>query len=430
MSQTRADGAPPRPHLEFINLKFTPSAENGLGTCCDQPNSELPVTSDGSYPRPKGGSRDRPNELVTVPLMAADLALLSKLDNAVATGSNSRRTEALRHVTDLFIVEAAKLTDNEIELFDDVIARLAFDIEISARSLLAIRLAPVRNAPPKIIRALAFDDAIEVAAPVLSQSERLSDADLVANAQEKGQGHMLAISQRPQLSEIITDVLIERGDQQVLLSTVKNSGARISNSGFSRLVQLSNTDEMLAIRIGGRREIPLYLFRQLLMKESERVRTKLEAAQPALSLQIGEVVSEVADRIETEAISHSRNYSAALASIEKLRHCAELDDGSLMKVAQAGDENEVIAALAIMCDLSIPFVEKTITQQQTEILLLIARAIGLSWSTVKAILMLHNGRRAFSESKVAQLLASYERLKRQTAQEILRFYRTRERQAH
>jgi uncharacterized protein (DUF2336 family) len=241
---------------------------------------------------------------------------------------------------------------------------------------------------------------------------------------------MLAISQRPQLSEIITDVLIERGDQQVLLSTVKNRGARISNSGFSRLVQLSNTDEMLAIRVGGRREIPLYLFRKLLMKASERVRTKLEAAQPALSLQIGEVVSEVADRIETEAISHSRNYSAALASVEKLRHCAELDDGSLMKVAQAGDENEVIAALAIMCDLSIPFVEKTITQQQTEILLLMARAIGLSWSTVKAILMLHNGRRAFSESKVAQLLASYERLKRQTAQEILRFYRTRERQAH
>jgi uncharacterized protein (DUF2336 family) len=336
--------------------------------------------------------------------MAADLALISKLDNAVAAGPNSRRTEVLRHVTDLFIVEAAKLTDNEIGLFDDVIARLAFDIEISARSLLAIRLAPVRNAPPKTIRSLAFDDAIEVAAPVLSQSERLS--------------------------EIITNVLIERGDQQVLLSTVGNRGARISNSGFSKLVQLSNTDEMLAIRVGGRREIPLYLFRQLLMKASERVRTKLEAAQPALSLQISGVVSEVADRIETEAISHSRNYSAALASVEKLRHSAELDDGSLMNVAQAGDENEVIAALAIMCDLSIPFVEKTITQQQTEILLLMARAVGLSWSTVKAILMLHKGRRAPSESKIAQLLASYERLKRQTAQEILRFYRSREKQAH
>ena len=145
---------------------------------------------------------------------------------------------------------------------------------------------------------------------------------------------------------------------------------------------------------------------------------------------LSEVVSEVADRIETDAVSQSRNYSAALASVEKLRHSAELDDGSLMSVAQAGDENEVIAALAVMCDLSIPFVEKTIIQQQTETLLVMARANDLSWSTVKAILMLHNGRRAPSESKTAQLLASYERLKRQTAQEIMRFYRTREKQAH
>ena len=135
--------------------------------------------------RPNGESRDWPNEPVTGPLMAADLSLIGALDHAVAVGSNSRRAEMLRQVTDLFIVEAERLSDKDVELFDDVIAWLAFDIELSARSLLAIRLAPVRNAPPKTIRSLAFDDAIEVAAPVLSQSERLSDADLVANAQAK-----------------------------------------------------------------------------------------------------------------------------------------------------------------------------------------------------------------------------------------------------
>jgi hypothetical protein len=82
-----------------------------------------------------------------------------------------------------------------------------------------------------------------------------------------------------------------------------------------------------------------------------------------------------------------------------------------------------------MCDLSIPFVEKAITEQQAEILLVMARAIGLSWSTAKAILMLHKGRRAPSEHKISKLLASYERLKRQTAQEIMSFYRTREKQS-
>jgi len=362
--------------------------------------------------------------------MAAEPGLLGELSHAVAVGAKGRRAEMLRHVTDLFIIEAPKLSDKEIELFDDVIAQLVFDIELSARSLLAIRLAPVPNAPPKAIQSLAFDDAIEVAAPVLSQSERLSDADLVANAQRKGQGHMLAISQRPQLSEVVTDVLIERGDQQVLLSTVANRGARISHTGFSKLVELSSTDEMLAIRVGGRKEIPLYLFRQLLAKASELVQIKLQAAQPELSREINEVVFEAADRIESEAVLQTRDYSAAIVSVEKLRHAAELNDDSLLKIAHGGDENEVIAALAAMCDLPIAFVEKVITQQQTEVVLVMARAIGLSWSTVKTILTLHEGRRALSGNKVAQHLGSYERLKRQTAQEIMRFYRSREEQVH
>ena len=62
--------------------------------------------------------------------------------------------------------------------------------------LLAQRLAPIPKAPPKIIHTLAFDDLIEVAAPVLSQSERLDDAALMENARNKSQGHLLAISNR------------------------------------------------------------------------------------------------------------------------------------------------------------------------------------------------------------------------------------------
>jgi uncharacterized protein (DUF2336 family) len=86
---------------------------------------------------------------------------------------------------------------------------------------LSIRLAPIANAPPRTIHKLAFDDEIEVAGPVLSQSERLTEAALIESAKLKGQDHMLAISRRRTLGEAVTDILIERGDQQVLLSTAQ-----------------------------------------------------------------------------------------------------------------------------------------------------------------------------------------------------------------
>src|SRR5580658_6204916 len=161
--------------------------------------------------------------------MSVNQKIIGEVESAIANGSYGRRAEILGRVTDLFIAGATHLSDEEVALFDDVITRLAVEIEVSTRALLSIRLAPIPNAPPRTIRTLAFDDAIEVAEPVLRQSPRLSDADLVENARIKGQGHMLAISRRNHLSELVTNVLVERGDQPVLMSTIENRGAKFSN---------------------------------------------------------------------------------------------------------------------------------------------------------------------------------------------------------
>src|SRR4051812_36110343 len=105
--------------------------------------------------------------------MTVNLALMGRVQDALANGSAGRRAEMLRHVTDLFVIGAAQFSTQDLALFDDVLARLMVDIEISARALLATRLAPISNAPPKIIRTLAFDESIDVAGPVLCQSECL-----------------------------------------------------------------------------------------------------------------------------------------------------------------------------------------------------------------------------------------------------------------
>src|SRR5215469_15504880 len=139
-------------------------------------------------------------------------ALLKQVEEAMASGSVTRRGKIVRHVTDLFIVTSGQCTDTEIALFDDVLTRLAAEIEVSARALLGERLAPIENAPPRIIRTLAFDDEIDVAGPVLQQSLRLDEDALLEIARRKGQAHLLAISRRRALTENVTDVLAARGD--------------------------------------------------------------------------------------------------------------------------------------------------------------------------------------------------------------------------
>jgi uncharacterized protein (DUF2336 family) len=358
--------------------------------------------------------------------MTFDLRLVNEVENAVTTGSAERRHAALRSVTDLFIMGSQQYSDDEIALFDDVIIRLAAEIELSARSLLAVRLAPIPNAPPKIIRALAFDDAIEVARPVLVQSERLDDPTLVENGRKKSQEHLLAISRRQSLSEQVTDVLIERGDQRVVLSIAENRGARFSDGAFAILVQRSAGDDRLAVCVGSRPDIPAHLFLELLAKASHIVRARLEAAHPQAKREVRQIVGEVAERIRAEAFDGSADRAAARTLVETLHRSGELDDSMLRAFAKDGRLDETTVALALMCAMSLQFVERAMMQERSETVLVLARAIGLSWSTVKAILLLRAGKRIIAMDEIAQCLASFERLKTATAREIVRFYQKRD----
>jgi uncharacterized protein (DUF2336 family) len=117
-------------------------------------------------------------------------SLLDELQVTLAHGTVARRVETLRRVTDLFINGAVDFSDEQIGLFDDVFQCLMHHIENSAKALLSNRLAPVDRAPPLTIRALAFDDVIEVAAPVLSLSQQLDDEILIETARNKSQAHL------------------------------------------------------------------------------------------------------------------------------------------------------------------------------------------------------------------------------------------------
>ena len=139
--------------------------------------------------------------------------LVDELEGILASKNVSRRAEILRRVTDLFVVGSGRFSEDQVELFDDVMAKLVESVERAARAQFGARLATLSDAPTKIIRQLAFDDAIEVAGPVLLHSEQLDGNALIEAARSKGQEHLLAISGRKVLVESVTDVLVERGQR-------------------------------------------------------------------------------------------------------------------------------------------------------------------------------------------------------------------------
>jgi uncharacterized protein (DUF2336 family) len=168
---------------------------------------------------------DRSTEALT---SAENTSLIDELISTIETGNVNEHLRIVQRVTDLFMAGSRRYSGPQIELFDAVLQQLSADIEIKARAKLAQRLAGIDNAPPNVIRLLAFSDEIEVAGPVLTHSMQLSDVDLVENATTKSQDHLFAIAQRLKLSEAVTDALVERGNSRVVNKVARNRGARLS----------------------------------------------------------------------------------------------------------------------------------------------------------------------------------------------------------
>jgi uncharacterized protein (DUF2336 family) len=357
--------------------------------------------------------------------MMRSLPLIDELEAALTSGTNSRRVEMLTRITDLFVGGAARYSEEQIGIFDDVMVRLVSTIETKARARLAHRLAPIANAPSSVIHMLAFDDDISVAQQVLKQSERLEDPALVANANTKSQQHLFAISQRQSLSEAVTDVLVERGDREVVHSVVKNAGARFSDAGFRILVKRSVGDDDLATIVGARSDIPRPHFLVLLEKASNAVRTRLAAEHPQAGAAIEGVVAEVVGSIRKDARNSSPDFAAAQAAVERQNRLRRIGEAEIYQYARDRKFEETAIALSLLCDTPIDVVERALLDPGAEIVLILAKVAGLSATTTKAILLLRAADRGMSAKDLDQALTSFNRLQPDTAARVLGFFRTR-----
>ena len=357
-------------------------------------------------------------------------SLIDELEDALATGTEQRRLVVLRRISDLFIAGSGRYSPEQIVLFDDVLLRLSDQIEQEARARLAHSLAPMPNAPPRIIRALAFDDAIEVAAPVLTASPVLSEADLVANAKTKSQQHLFAISQRTALTEAVTDVLVDRGDHGVVRSVAKNNGARFSYSGFGRLVERAKDDDVLADTVGARSDIPRHYFLKLLESASAGVRTKLVAANPQAAGLIRDTVAEISGHISREVRNASPEHVQAKRSAKRRYKIRQPSEADVHMRAHSQDFEKTVVALALFGRLPIELVERALLDQRPDMVLILAKAAGCSRTTTKAILLMQAAGRGMSEADMEQALASFDRLSPKTATRVLEFYERRMAHSH
>jgi uncharacterized protein (DUF2336 family) len=351
--------------------------------------------------------------------------MILDLADTIDDSPHQRRLNGLRQVTDLFLHDAEALNEEQIDLFDVVITRLANAIETSARVELASRLAPIASAPRGIIKSLA-QDQILVARAVLTQSSRLTDEDLVAIALAKGRDHMLAMTERPVLSEHLTDVLVTRGDRVVVHAVAGNPGAKFSANGMTTLVDRSRADEALQTLLTRRQDIPEAHMHQLIAIAKETARQRLSEALPETTSEDVDSAVEKSTKAVSAAISTgNRDYAIAMRIVSALSQERRMGENDLIALAQNGKKEEAICLMALLTGLSVPSTERLVFSNELDLILVVAKAQNWMWETVKALLYVRSGHDVpFHTLKTSE--KNYEQLSVDTAQRVMHFLKVKE----
>ena len=364
----------------------------------------------------------------------AQLSIVDEVETAISIGSPEKRLETVKRVTDLFLSSAGDFDSEQIELFDTVLERLIKTIEIraiadvSARIALAeisMQLAPVAQAPPTVIRRLARNDEIAIAGPVLKESARLSTEDLVEIGETKSEQHLLAVSGRWWLKEVVTDALLARRYPTVSRRIVNNPGARVSASGFSIVIAQAESDPELAVETGIRVDLPPPLRDQLLRNATEAVRARLlSRAPPHLFEEIRSAIAAVSGGVNRE-MSKVRDFAAAKKFVALLKNKGELNEATLFGFAQQRKYEETVAALAELSQSTIEVIRPLMQSLRDDGLLISCKAAELSWETVIVVLECRFSTGSIGPHELAKAKGQYVKMTTENARRLLRFWQVR-----
>lgn len=358
--------------------------------------------------------------------MAAATSLIPGLEEIVRGDDPKRRADAARRIADLFLQGASGFRAEHVDLFDGVLIGLVPHTEISARADLAERLSLLANAPRTLVGQLARENEITIAGPLLRRSPVIDEPSLVEIARAKSQEHLLAMTERPALSPALTDVMVGRGDRDVVRSAAKNAGAQFSPGGYSTLVKRAAQDGVLTITVGQREDLSDAHLKELLAGSIDVIRRRLfDVVKPARQAAIKQAMTSIDSLIAP--VDSKRNFEPAQRAILALHKAGGLNEQSLLGFAKAHRYEEAIASLSAMSGVKIGTLDRLITGERYDPIIIVGKTIGLEWATVRALILLRLGpNRMPSPADLEGARVNFARLMPSTAQRVVEFWKTRQ----
>lgn len=345
---------------------------------------------------------------------------LHKLVELAKEKSSDRRRQLLREVTDHFFDETPSPSTAAHSQYDAVLSRLAADTAQDAREELAARFADSAEAPHGLVMQLARD-VIEVAAPILQKSHVLTEDDLLAIAEESSGSHLKAITQRETVPESVSDTIVRRGDDDVVVSLVQNGGAKISRQAFENITERAEQNPDLHAPLVNRREMPTDLLNDMMAVVESRLRDRiLERFDGIDPDELQKAIEASHARLEAR-LSGDKDVDDARRYINGMKLRRQLDGALLVKLLREGHMLRCAAGLSVLADVDLVTAKQALESPSIDPLCLVCRAGGLERSLFVTLAVLRNAGKGDALRDAREYGRIFDELSEREAQRAMRF---------
>lgn len=108
-----------------------------------------------------------------------------------------------------------------------------------------------------------------------------------------------------------------------------------------------------------------------------------------------------------------------------MKQTGELNERELASFAREKCFEETVVSLSALCAVPLEVVDRLMAGERADPVLILCRAAGFNWQTVRAIILSRTGRAGTSTQGIDQAMANFEHLSVSTAQRVVSFWQVR-----
>ncbi|GIX16887.1 MAG: hypothetical protein KatS3mg119_1073 [Rhodothalassiaceae bacterium] len=336
------------------------------------------------------------------------------------------RATLLENVTDLFLSEEGRLTEQERALISDILIKLLEEVETVVREQLAHALARSGIELPEVERLLAHDE-IAVARPILLKSRALRDPDLIEIIRWRSHEHRLAIAMRDELSEAVSDALVEYGEDDVIEALLRNPDARLSEKAMEYLVAESQRVDRFQEPLVRRHDLPDHLALKMFWWVGAALRHEILKRVKVDPLVLDRAVHSAVEALKATHAPEQSAHAKAFALARRLKERGELTPEFLLACLRSRHLAMFVAGLAELGGIDLRTAWRIFVDRGGEGLAVLARAAGLTRDQFAKLFLLlvelRNGQRAQPPAVLERILELFDKIGEEKARIALFYWR-------